>query len=103
MMLVGILPAACYKLRRPRRRRSRAGQDRQDRVLVARCGLLDHGHLRCARAAAAVREFTDDELDRATPFSLSYGAPVTAQFVIEDHALQHSWHHLARIRSALGS
>ena len=53
-------------------------------------------------AAAAVREFTDDELDRAAPFSLSFGAPVTAQFVIEDHALRHSWHHLARIRTALG-
>ena len=53
-------------------------------------------------AAAAVRTFTDDELDQAAPFSLSFGAPVTAQFVIEDHALRHSWHHLARIRKALG-
>src|SRR5581483_5916895 len=48
-------------------------------------------------AADAVREFTDEELDRAAPFSLSFGAPVTAQFVIEDHALRHSWHHLAQI------
>jgi len=53
-------------------------------------------------AAVAVRKFTDDELDRAAPFSLSFGAPVTARFVIEDHALRHSWHHLARIRKALG-
>jgi hypothetical protein len=53
-------------------------------------------------AAAAVRALTDEELDRAAPFSLSFGAPVTAQFVIEDHALRHSWHHLARIRKALG-
>jgi hypothetical protein len=53
-------------------------------------------------AAAALRAFTDDELDTAAPFSLSYGAPVTAQFVIEDHALRHSWHHLARIRKTLG-
>jgi SAM-dependent methyltransferase len=53
-------------------------------------------------AAAAVRTFTDDQLDRAAPFSLSFGAPVTAQFVIEDHALRHSWHHLARIGNALG-
>jgi hypothetical protein len=52
-------------------------------------------------AAAAVRGFTDEELDRAAPFSLSFGAPVTAQFVIEDHALRHSWHHLARIRRTL--
>jgi hypothetical protein len=43
-------------------------------------------------AAAAVRAFTDEELDHAAPFSLSFEAPVTAQFVIEDHALRHSWH-----------
>jgi hypothetical protein len=54
------------------------------------------------QAAAAVRAFTDEELDRAAPFSLSFGAPVTAQFVIEGHALGHSWHHLARIRKTLG-
>jgi hypothetical protein len=48
-------------------------------------------------AASAVRKFTDAQLDQSAPFSLSYGAPVTAQFVIEDHALRHSWHHLARI------
>ncbi len=57
---------------------------------------------RNSRAAAdAVRAFTDEELDQAAPFSLSYGAPMTAQFVIEDHALRHSWHHLARIRKAV--
>lgn len=53
-------------------------------------------------AADAVRTLTDEELDRAAPFSLAFGAPVTTQFVIEDHALRHSWHHLARIRKALG-
>jgi len=58
---------------------------------------------RNSRAAAeAVREFTDEQLDVAAPFSLSFGAPMTAQFVIEDHALRHSWHHLARIRKVLG-
>lgn len=56
-----------------------------------------------SRAAAdAVRAFTDDELDSAAPFSLSFDAPVTAQYVIEDHAMRHSWHHLARIRKAVG-
>lgn len=55
-----------------------------------------------SRAAAdAVRSLTNEELDQAAPLSLSFGAPVTAQFVIEDHALRHSWHHLARIRKAL--
>lgn len=53
-------------------------------------------------AAEAVREFTDEELDTAAPFSLSFGAPMTAQFVVEDHAMRHSWHHLARMRLALG-
>ena len=38
-------------------------------------------------AAAAVRAFTNDELDRAAPLSLSYGAPVPAQFVIEDQCI----------------
>ncbi len=55
------------------------------------------------RAAAVVRGFTDEELDRAAPFSLSFGAPVTAQFVLEDHAVRHSWHHLARIRKAVSN
>lgn len=57
---------------------------------------------RNSRAAAeSVRQFTDEQLDQAAPFGLSFGAPVTAQFVIEDHALRHSWHHLAKIRKAL--
>jgi hypothetical protein len=55
-----------------------------------------------AAAAAAVRTFTDDELDQVAPFSLSFAAPVTAQFVLEDHAVRHSWHHLAGIRKTLG-
>ena len=53
-------------------------------------------------AADAVRMLTDEQLDRAAPFGLSYGAPVTAQFVVEDHALRHSWHHLARLQRAVG-
>jgi len=54
------------------------------------------------QAAEAVRAFSDEQLDRAAPFSLSFGAPVTAQFVLEDHAVRHSWHHLARIKKAVG-
>jgi len=52
-------------------------------------------------AADAVRKLSDADLDRAAPFSLSYGAPVTAQFVIEDHPLRHPWHHLFRMKNAL--
>ena len=55
-----------------------------------------------AAAAAAVRDFTDEQLDSAAPISLNADAPLTCQFFIEDHALRHSYHHLARIRSALG-
>jgi len=54
-----------------------------------------------ATAAAAVRAFTDDELDQAAAVSLNANAPLTCQFIIEDHALRHSYHHLAKIRAAL--
>jgi hypothetical protein len=53
-------------------------------------------------AAAAVRAFRDEDLDGSAPVGLSSGAPVTAQFIIEDHALRHSWHHLAGIRRVVG-
>jgi len=53
-------------------------------------------------SADAIRQFTDEQLDTAAPFGLSFEAPVTAQFVIEDHALRHSWHHLAKIRKTVG-
>lgn len=74
----------------------------RDQAEVTKAAALELLRRNSRDAAAAVRSFTDEELDRAAPFSLSFGAPVTAQFVIEDHALRHSWHHLARIRKALG-
>jgi hypothetical protein len=52
-------------------------------------------------AAEAVRAIKDEELDRANKVSLNADAPLTTQFFIEDHALRHSWHHLAKIRAAL--
>ncbi len=52
-------------------------------------------------AAAAVRALTDAELDRAAAVSLNSDAPLTCQFFLEDHAVRHSYHHLARIRAAL--
>jgi hypothetical protein len=68
---------------------------------ISKTAALELLHKKSREAAAAVRAFTDEELDRAAPLSLTYGAPVTAQFIIEDHALRHSWHHLWRIRAAL--
>lgn len=73
-----------------------------DQAAVTKEATLELLRRNSREAAAAVREFTDEQLDQAAPFSLSFGAPVTAQFVIEDHALRHSWHHLARIRKAVG-
>lgn len=55
-----------------------------------------------ATAAAAIRVLSDSELDRAAPVSLNSDAPLTCQFMLEDHAVRHSYHHLASIRRALG-
>jgi hypothetical protein len=74
----------------------------RDQAGVTKAAALELLRKNSREAAAAVRAFTDEELDRAAPFSLSYGAPVTSQFVLEDHAVRHSWHHLAKIRKALG-
>jgi hypothetical protein len=54
-----------------------------------------------AAAAAAIRALSDEELDRAAAVSLNADAPLTCQFFLEDHAVRHSYHHLARIRAAL--
>ncbi len=72
-----------------------------DQADATRAAALDLLRRNSRQAADAVRAFTDEELDRAAPFSLSFGAPMTAQFVLEDHAVRHSWHHLWRIRKAL--
>jgi hypothetical protein len=78
------------------------GQHARDHGAIGRSAALELLHRNSLDAAAAVRHFTDEELDRAAPFSLSFGAPVTTQFVIDDHTLRHSWHHRARIRKAVG-
>jgi hypothetical protein len=52
-------------------------------------------------AAAAIRALSDGQLDQAAPVSLNSGAPLTCQFVLEDHAVRHSYHHLERMRGAV--
>jgi hypothetical protein len=52
-------------------------------------------------AAAATRALSDEQLDRAAPVSLNSDAPLTSQFMLEDHAVRHSYHHLAKILGAL--
>lgn len=54
-------------------------------------------------AAAAIRALSDEELDRAATVSLNADAPLTTQFMLEDHPVRHSYHHLAAIRKALAS
>ena len=54
-----------------------------------------------AAAAAAIRALTDQELDRAAAASLYADAPITCQFMLEDHAVRHSYHHLARIHKTV--
>ncbi|HSE32444.1 MAG TPA: DinB family protein [Pyrinomonadaceae bacterium] len=60
-------------------------------------------HQNSTAAAAAIRALSDAELDQAVPVTLYGGATVTCQFVLEDHAVRHSYHHLARLRSAVQS
>jgi hypothetical protein len=69
---------------------------------ITKEGALDLLARNSAAAAAAIRTFSDTELDGAAPVSLNSDAPLTCQFMLEDHAVRHSYHHLSGIRSALG-
>jgi len=69
---------------------------------VSKAEALEHLAASSKRAAERVRAFADDSLDNAAEVSLYGDPPLTAQFFLEDHAVRHSWHHLAKIRAALG-
>jgi hypothetical protein len=56
-----------------------------------------------ALVVSAIRELSDEELDRAAPISLHWNAPLTTQYFIEEHPLGHAYQHLASIRAALGA
>jgi hypothetical protein len=56
-----------------------------------------------AAAAAAIRALSEHDLDSAAAISLYADAELTCQFVLEDHAVRHSAHHLARLRTTLSS
>ena len=68
---------------------------------VTKEAALDLLRRNSSAAAAAIRALSDEELDRAAPVSLNSDAPLTCQFMLEDHAVRHSYHHLARIRGAV--
>jgi hypothetical protein len=70
---------------------------------VTKEAALDLLRRNSASAAAAIRTLSDDELDRAATVSLNADAPLTCQFFLEDHPVRHSYHHLARIRTALAA
>ena len=68
---------------------------------VSREAALELLRTNSAAAAAAIRELSDEQLAQAAPVSLYGDAPLTCQFVLEDHAVRHSYHHLARLRRAV--
>jgi hypothetical protein len=68
---------------------------------VSKEAALDLLRRNSAAAANAIRSLSDEALDRAATASLYSDAPITCQFMLEDHAVRHSYHHLARIRAAV--
>lgn len=78
-----------------------ADHARQHRA-VAKEGTLKLLLGNSAAAARAVRALSDDQLDRAGLVSLYANAPLTCQFMLEDHVVRHSYHHLAAIQAAVG-
>jgi DinB family protein len=68
---------------------------------VTRVEAVDLLRRNSTAAAAAIRNLTDEQLAHAEFVSLYDDAPVTCQFVLEDHAVRHSYHHLAAISRAL--
>jgi len=68
---------------------------------VTRQAALELLRANSAAAAAAIRALSDEQLAQAAPVSLYGDAPLTCQFVLEDHAVRHSYHHLTRLRRAM--
>jgi hypothetical protein len=54
-----------------------------------------------AAAASATRALDDEEPDRTAPARLYGDAPVTYEFMLEDHAALHRYPQLARTKAAL--
>jgi DinB superfamily len=77
------------------------GRHAAEHDTVTKQAALDLLRSNSATAAAAIRALSDEELDRAATVSLNAEAPLTCQFMLEDHAVRHSYHHLAKIRAAL--
>jgi hypothetical protein len=77
------------------------GRHAVEQESVTKDAALDLLRRNSADAAAAIRVLSDDDLAGAAAVSLYADAPLTCQFMLEDHAVRHSYHHLARMREAL--
>jgi hypothetical protein len=69
---------------------------------VTKAAALELLRTNSAAAAAAIRALTDEQLTNAATVSLYSDAPLTCQFFLEDHAVRHSYHHLARLKRTVG-
>ena len=68
---------------------------------VTKEAAIDLLNRNAAAAAAAIRALSNEQLSTAVLVSLYGDAPLTCQFMLEDHAVRHSYHHLAKIKAAL--
>jgi hypothetical protein len=75
----------------------------KDNDAVTKEQALDLLKKNSSAAAAAIRALSDAQLDQAAGISLNSDAPLTCQFMLEDHAVRHSYHHLARVEATLKS
>ena len=73
----------------------------QENAAVTRQEAIDLLRRNSASAAAAIRALTDAELEAGGTNSLYADAPLTCQHMLEDHAVRHSYHHLAKIKAAV--
>jgi len=73
----------------------------QDNAAVTKQEAIELLRQNSAAAAAAIRALSDEELANAATNSLYADAPLTCQHMLEDHAVRHCYHHLAKIRAAL--
>ena len=79
------------------------GAHAEENASVTKQEAIDLLRKNAAAAASAIRALSDADLDSAATISLYANAPLTCQFMLEDHAVRHSYHHLAKIKGALNA